>query len=40
MRPGDTDAEFFADYTDDQLAWAEAHADSLQMVAFDRYGNA
>lgn len=36
-RPGDTDAEFFEGYTEDQLAWVDEHAEALAMIplAFD-----
>lgn len=35
LRPGDTDCEFFNDYSPEQLAWAEAEAEELQMYAFE-----
>ena len=31
-RPGDTDAEFFEGYTEDQLAWVDEHAEALAMI--------
>jgi hypothetical protein len=37
MRPGDTDAEYFAEYTPDQLAWAQANGEELSMLVSDRY---
>lgn len=30
LQVGDTDPEFFDNYTERQLAWADAHAESLQ----------
>lgn len=38
MKPGDTDADYFANYTDVQLAFADAFAEDLYMVKCDRYG--
>lgn len=38
MKPGDTDADFFADYTPEALAVVSKHGDSLAMVAYDRFG--
>lgn len=38
LKPGDTDDEFFADYTADQINWVECHGEELSIVAFDRYG--
>ncbi len=36
LKPGDTDDEFFAEYTESQLAWANsARADELACLAFD-----
>ena len=37
MKPGDTDAEFFADYTAAQLAFVSEHADEINMVRESRY---
>lgn len=37
MKPGDTDADYFADYTPEQLEWAEAHSDDISMVRESRY---
>ena len=39
MRPGDTDDDFFSEYTPEQLAWVERHADALSMAKYDRYGD-
>jgi len=33
MKPGDTDADFFAHYTPEQLAWAERHGDGVSYAA-------
>ncbi len=38
MKPGDTDADYFADYTPAQLAFAEAFGEELSMVREERYG--
>lgn len=38
MKPGDTEADFFDDYTPAQLLWAKDHGDDLTMIAYDRYG--
>ncbi len=38
MKPGDTDAEFFAEYTPEALAFVTDHGESMAMVAYDRYG--
>jgi len=31
LRPGDTDADYFAEYTDAQLAFADGEAEALQL---------
>lgn len=38
LRPGDTDDEYFAEYTPDQLAYAQAHAESLSCEVMTRLG--
>ena len=38
LRPGDTDADYFAAYTPDQLAYCAAHAEALSLAVFDRFG--
>ena len=39
LSPGDTDAEYFADYTDDQRSWAESSAcEELSLWAHDEQG--
>ena len=35
LRPGDTDAEWFEDYSPDQMAFAEGDAESLSMWALE-----
>lgn len=35
LKPGDTDREYFDDYTPAQLAFAEEHGESLSMMADD-----
>jgi hypothetical protein len=38
MKPGDTDDDFFADYSEAQLAFVEAHSEEISLIALDRYG--
>jgi hypothetical protein len=38
LRPGDTDSDFFRDYTPEQHAFAESHAETLNMEAVNRFG--
>jgi hypothetical protein len=40
MRPGDTDRDYFADYTPEQLAWAEQHGEALSIEREARYCDA
>jgi hypothetical protein len=35
LRPGDTDADYFAGYNDRQMAFAEGDAESLQLYTLD-----
>lgn len=35
LRPGDTDSDYFADYTPEQLAWADQYAEELSLWADD-----
>lgn len=35
LRKGDTDAEYFEDYTPEQLAFASEHAEALSMYCMD-----
>lgn len=37
MRPGDTDDDYFEDYSADQITWVERYSDEIRMVAQDRY---
>lgn len=37
MRPGDTDEEYFGDYTEEQLSWVNRYAEELSMVREMRY---
>lgn len=37
MKPGDTDADFFLDYTEEQLSFVQSFADSIHMEKEDRY---
>jgi hypothetical protein len=38
LRPGDTDQEYFAEYTPAQLDYCGAHAEALGMEVMDRFG--
>jgi hypothetical protein len=38
LRPGDTDADYFAEYTPEQLAFAQSHAEALSMEVVARFG--
>ena len=38
LKPGDTDEEYFDDYTPHQLEWAEAHGEELGLYAQDDVG--
>lgn len=38
LRPGDTDAEYFANYTEAQLDFASQHAEALGMEVMNRFG--
>ena len=38
MRPGDTDADYFASYTPEQLDFARTYGEEIDMVRFNRYG--
>jgi hypothetical protein len=37
MKPGDTDQEYFSEYSPEQLAWAEANGEDLTLLSQDRY---
>lgn len=38
LRPGDTDAKYFADYTAEQLAYCAEHAEALSCEVDRRFG--
>jgi hypothetical protein len=38
LRPGDTDSDYFADYTAEQMAFCEQHAETLGCEVMARYG--
>ncbi len=38
IEPGDTDSEFFEDYTPEQLDFATSHGEALECAIFDRFG--
>lgn len=38
LRPGDTDREYFADYTPAQLAYCSEHAEALSSEVLHRFG--
>jgi len=38
LRPGDTDAEYFENYTDDQRTFCDQHAETLACYCMDRFG--
>ena len=38
MKPGDTDADYFARYTPEQLEFAESHGEELSFIKVERYG--
>ena len=38
LRYGDTDKEYFANYTKDQIEFMENFAEDLQIQVFDRFG--
>lgn len=38
MKPGDTDADYFEGYSDEQRAWAEENGEWLSYIAAERYG--
>ena len=35
LRPGDTDREYFNDYTPEQLDWARQHGEELSLLAYE-----
>lgn len=38
LRPGDTDREYFENYTREQLAFADQHAEALSGEVMNRFG--
>ena len=38
LKPGDTDADYFAKYTDAQKAFCDAHAEMLAWESIQRFG--
>lgn len=38
LRPGDTDREYFEDYTEDQLEFCSLHAETLSCEVGSRFG--
>jgi len=38
LRPGDTDADYFADYTPEQMTFCGQHAETLSCEAVTRFG--
>ena len=39
LRPGDTDAEYFAKYTPEQLEYCGEHAEALSFEMMNRFGD-
>lgn len=39
LRPGDTDKEYFENYTPEQMEFAETHAEALLAYCFGRFGD-
>jgi hypothetical protein len=39
VKPGDTDSDYFEDYTPEQLEWTSAHGEDLSLEAAGRYGD-
>jgi hypothetical protein len=39
LRPGDTDPDYFAGYSPEQLAFAREHAEALQMECLEIFGD-
>lgn len=38
LRKGDTDADYFANYTPEQIEFSETHAESLACEVYSRFG--
>lgn len=39
MKPGDTDSTYFEGWTEDQLAFAQAHGETVSMAKQERFGD-
>ena len=39
LKPGDTDDDFFKDYTPEQLEWVTSYGEELYMAKLDRFGD-
>jgi len=39
LRPGDTDSDYFAGYTPEQVEFAETHAEALSLEVMNRFCN-
>lgn len=39
LRPGDTDDEYFSDYTPHQCVWRDEYAEELSMILHDENGD-
>jgi len=37
LKPGDTDPEYFENYTKEQLEYCDRHAEALGLVVYDRF---
>ena len=38
LKPGDTDPDYFANYTPEQFAFASEHGEAIQCYSMDRFG--
>lgn len=38
LRKGDTDDEYFENYTQEQLDWSDSEAEALSMAVYDKFG--
>lgn len=38
LKPGDTDREYFDNYTPEQMSFAETEAEDLEMAVYNRFG--
>jgi hypothetical protein len=39
LRPGDTDEEYFKDYTPEQMEYCQQHAEALSCAVRNRFGD-